>query len=64
VRFERWLVELGREALEAALMSLPTSAARRERAMSAAEGRFFGGVRKNFPNVFETKTHEHEEAAQ
>ncbi len=63
-RFTRWLVELGREALEAALMSLPTSAARRERAMSAAEARFFGGVRKNFPKVFETKTHEIEEVVQ
>lgn len=63
-RFEQWLVQLGRAALEAALVSLPTSAARRERAISAAEGRFFGGVRKNFSKVLGAKTHKNEEATQ
>lgn len=49
--FETWLFQLGRDALEHALDSLPTAAARRERAVAAAEARFFGGVRKNLPNA-------------
>lgn len=53
--FEAWLVALGRDALERVISSLPTSAARRERAIAAAEGRFYGGARKNFPGAFRTQ---------
>lgn len=49
--FEAWLFQLGRDALERAFDSLPTAAARRERAIASAEARFFGGVRKNLPNA-------------
>lgn len=49
--FETWLFQLGRDALERAFDSLPTAAARRERAIASAEARFFGGVRKNLPNA-------------
>ena len=51
IDFERWLLELGRAALEQAIQGLPTSAARRERAIAAAEGRFFGAARKHFPEA-------------
>jgi len=50
--FERWLVGLGEGALETAMSSLPTATARRERAVSAALGRFHGGARKHLPLAF------------
>lgn len=49
--FETWLVALGRDVLERAMKSLPTPSARRERSIAAAEGRYYGGVRKNFKRV-------------
>lgn len=52
-RFQEHLRKLGEETLELAIRSLPTSASRRERAIAAAEGRFWGGLRKNFPLAFQ-----------
>lgn len=49
--FETWLVALGRSVLERAMAGLPTATARRERAVAAAEARFFGGIRKHLPRV-------------
>ncbi|MBZ0116868.1 MAG: type I-E CRISPR-associated protein Cse1/CasA [Sandaracinaceae bacterium] len=53
-RFERWLLELGKQALARGIDRLPVPVARRERAIAAAEGRFFGGARKNLPSAFQT----------
>lgn len=53
-RFERWLLELGKQALARGIDRLPVPVARRERAIAAAEGRFFGAARKNLPLAFET----------
>ncbi len=52
-RFDTWLVALGRETLRAATDGLPTASARRERAIAAAESRFFGAARKHLPCAFE-----------
>lgn len=51
-RFQRRLRALGEETLEVAVRSLPLATSRRERAIAAAEGRFWGGLRKNFPLAF------------
>lgn len=64
IEFEKWLIDLGRKTLERAMRALPTPSARRERAVAAAEGRFVGGARKNFPRVFPARTTPEHTAAQ
>ncbi|MCB9656969.1 MAG: type I-E CRISPR-associated protein Cse1/CasA [Sandaracinaceae bacterium] len=65
VGYQQYLRTIGEATLERGIESLPTSASRRERAIAAAEARFAGGMRKNFPRAFEaTSTPSHGEETQ
>jgi CRISPR system Cascade subunit CasA len=52
-RFDRWLRDLGKEALERGIDRLPIPVAVRERAIAAAESRFSGAARKYLPAAYQ-----------
>lgn len=52
-RWERRVYELTEAVFERALDEMPKPDARRYRAIAAAEGRFYGGAKKNLPLAFD-----------
>ncbi|MBC7173111.1 MAG: type I-E CRISPR-associated protein Cse1/CasA, partial [Polyangiaceae bacterium] len=57
-RWDRVLVDIGAEVLERAIGALPLPEARRYRAISAAEGRFWGSARKVLSAAFPSRSTE------